>query len=71
MLYKKYHRDFVKRFKKGTVFGSTGRIHRYIVETEPYCDVILIRMTSNKGSWNLVYYNGRINKNLHVIQEIS
>ena len=72
MLYKKYHRNFVKQFKFRAVFGTTG-IYRYIVETEPYYDGILkaIRMISGKGYWNLVYQGGQINENLHVVQEIS
>ena len=68
MLYKKYHRNFVKQFKFRAVIGGTG-IYRYIVETEPYYDGILkaIRMISDKGGWNLVFPEGQLNKNLHVV----
>lgn len=68
MLYKKYHRNFVRQFKFRAVFGATG-IHRYIVEIEPYYDRIFkgIRMTCDKGNWDLVPYNGIINKHLHVV----
>lgn len=68
MLYKKYHRNFVKQFKKRAVFGRTG-IHRYLVETEPYYDAFFkgICIVSDKGCWNLVFPDGQLNKYLHVV----
>lgn len=68
MLYKKYHRNFVRQFKVRAVFGTTRAIYRYIVEKEPYYDGVFkgIRIISDKGNWDLVY-DGRINKYLYVV----
>ena len=77
MLYKKYHRNFVKRFKKGVKFGY-GREpeeYVYVVRKEPWCDLtfwngnpqIRIRIIdSGHGSWILISQNGSIDYNLKV-----
>lgn len=68
MLYKKYHRSYVRQFKKGTEFVCNGE-KKYIVEKEPY-----IRLTDIYGqktihiddklyTWSLVLPTGRIFKN--------
>lgn len=45
MLYKKYHRNFVKRFKKGTVFKYNYSPTTYSVIDEP---IIVLRSISVK-----------------------
>ena len=68
MLYKKYHRNFVRKFKKGTVFKWNGTLSGEIVRKEPYYDNGMIWVIDNEyGKWDLVYYNGRINKHLYVV----
>lgn len=79
MLYKKYHRNFVKQFKKGTKFGHSNECSRYkaysysmIVEIEPtiYDGGIYVISKCSYG-WILVFPSGRLIKDIDVIQEIS
>ena len=66
MLYKKYHRFYVSQFKKGVKFRYKS--HKCVVTREPYYYNEMIYVTdSDSGRWELVYYNGRINKYLHVV----
>lgn len=84
MLYKKYHRDFVKQFKKGAKFR-----HTFSNGTEAIVEVIkelpIIELTfyghlpyiatkyvngSKKVILPLVFWNGQLVKR-YVIQEIS
>lgn len=58
MLYKKYHRNFVKQFKKGVKFNI---ISEEEVMREPWYDKVnkTICMTGSKyGGWNLVSSDG-------------
>lgn len=81
MLYKKFHRNFVRKFKKGTEFSyKTSRnrdTYRDTVRVEPYALTNFhssrVRVESNENDWilTLVFENGIINKYLHAIQEIS
>lgn len=74
MLYKKYHRNFVKQFKKGTKFRYCHGGTKHIVEREPYYDGIFkgIRMTSGRYSgWNLIFPDGQLVVDIDVVQEIS
>lgn len=69
MLYKKYHRNFVRQFKKGTVFKWNRSLSVETVMKEPYYfnDKFIFIKDSKYQQWDLIYYNGRINKNLYVI----
>lgn len=82
MLYKKYHRDYVKQFKKGTKFVFNSSIYsgitiRNMVEVEPFWDRgIYVTEKFSDGNWALVDYNGKVNYyeievEKDVIQEIS
>ena len=76
MLYKKYHRNFVKQFKKGVKFnvGCRSFSGKFRVTREPSLDPLSSRIYIEDGklyTWTLMYVSGRINKYLHVIQEIS
>ena len=67
MLYKKYHRNYVKQFKKGVKFNI---ISVESVMKEPRYDIInkIIYITGSKyGCWNLVFPDGRLDKCRHVI----
>ena len=71
MLYKKYHRSYVRQFKKGAKFMW----NRCAVETvmkEPYiCNGFIFMKDSKYSCWDLVYSRAEINKYLYVVQEIS
>ena len=70
MLYKKYHRNFIRQFKKGVKYECFSG--RYIVSKEPYYRGEEIRIIDSKCSvWVLVCMDGKINKYINVIQEIS
>lgn len=80
MLYKKYHRNFVRKFKKGTKFEyieGRGPGIKFTVSIEPYSDWrywkgIGIRIkTSGENLWNLVYPEGQLEEDIYAIQEIS
>lgn len=63
MLYKKYHRKFVKQFKKGVKFECINSVRRYIVEKEPFYGGNIC-ITGECSVWVLVYMDGSINNNL-------
>ena len=73
MLYKKYHRNFVRQFKKGIVFKWNRSLS--VVMKEPYYDNKDIFVTDKKYySWILVSRDGSINRDIkveNVVQEIS
>lgn len=67
MLYKKYHRNYISKFKKGTRYGYkaySGEIYKDIVRREPFYNNGGINITGKKFGWTLVYSGGRINKDL-------
>lgn len=73
MLYKKYHRSYIRQFKKGTEFVYNGE-RRYIVEKEPYIlqtDIYgqkTIHVDDKLYTWSLVLPAGRIFKGyIHVV----
>ena len=74
MLYKKYHRNFVKQFKIGAKFKF---IHSNnlteIVNAGPFYFKRSNHIEVQAGYiwWRLIYQNGKINKNLYVVQKIS
>ena len=62
MLYKKYHRNYVKQFKKGVKFRwktgvDTVRIEPYKIGITDYYEV---RMTGNRYDWILVTLGGQL-----------
>ena len=72
MLYKKYHRNFVKQFKVGVRFNHyITQLSVYTVVHEPQYSIsnhcIEFQSSSNNVMWNLVYPNGEINKYLNVV----
>ena len=73
MLYKKFHRNYVRQFKKGTVFSF--ETHRDVVNKEPYTLIDWgnhIRITGINYDLVLIYSNGSINIKIEkdAIQEI-
>ena len=74
MLYKKYHRNFVRQFKVGVRFNYYLITQlSYTVVREPQYSISnhCIEFLSNRNNTRLVYLDGRINKYINVIQEIS
>lgn len=75
MLYKKYHRNYVSRFKKGTKIKFIYPNYHYFVisevKREPFIEEHdLIKVSNTKPgeeNWVVVFPNGEINKNLSVI----
>lgn len=65
MLYKKYHRNFVRQFKEGTEFRY--KTYRDVVLKEPHFDYGCIRITGDKYYLVLVYSSGRINYNIKIV----
>ena len=79
MLYKKYHKDFIRKFKKGSRFNSIigykfYNISSYIVVKEPYYSTyyLHIELQSNTciPSWTLIYPSGRINLDIKAIEDV-
>lgn len=79
MLYKKYHRNFVRQFKKGTKVNiryNKYPNHDFIME-EPFIEHSWgINIIDNKDcKWTLVFLSGKIDCSIkieeNVIQEIS
>lgn len=75
MLYKKYHRSYVRKFRKGTEFSY--KTYRDVVNKEPYTLIGCgnIRITGINYDLVLLYSDGTTNYNIEigkdVIQEIS
>ena len=68
MLYKKYHRNFVKQFKKGAKVMCIKAIIE--VTKEPYLpnsSPSRINIDDGEFIWTLVHSKGKINKYLHAI----
>ena len=66
MLYKKYHRNYVKQFKKGVKFDI---ISVEEVWKEPWYDNVnkIIYITGSKyGRWDLVFPNGKVEYNIKI-----
>jgi len=74
MLYKKYHRDFVKKFKKGVKFRHEGFDGFKEVEVEPFImnyryvihvDAMVIQngdIDNFPEHWTIVFPDGRLGK---------
>ena len=74
MLYKKYHRNFVKQFKIGARFKFKFVSRTEIVKDGPYyfnTNYNIEVRGSGRVWWELVCPDGKINKYLYVIQKIS
>lgn len=75
MLYKKYHKNFVRQFKKGVKFKTSDLGYKVveIVVNEAYIfwdGVICI--DSEKGRSRLIPFDdGKLNVDIYVVQEIS
>jgi len=73
MLYKKYHRNFVKQFKKGVKFKlSKESNYIHITITDPFIDLIFGEpyVTVRIGEatlFELVYISGRLTGSYYVI----
>lgn len=66
MLYKKFHRNYVKQFKEGARFAiGSGKSGKVI--SEPFCLFKSIYIGDSEHLWILVLPNGQTNKNLYVI----
>lgn len=65
MLYKKYHRKYVSRFKKGAKFRY--REYEGIIEIKPWWSGRRIYINVNWINWTLVFPNGRLERNIFII----
>lgn len=67
MLYKKFHRNYVRQFKKGTEFSY--ETHRDVVNKEPYTLINWgnhIRITGIYYGLVLIYSDGRIDYSIKI-----
>ena len=72
MLYKRYHRNFVKQFKKGTRFDRTTCSAWDRVKVEPYVfDRKIYIIDLSPCFVILVDSDGKLIKDINVIQENS
>ena len=62
MLYKKYHRNFVRQFKEGTKFRRNIRKPLVdVVKKEPYVSIYYeVRIAGSKDDWILVTLSGQL-----------
>lgn len=69
MLYKKYHRNFVKQFKKGTkiAIGSGESYYSDKVIGKPLYMYNSIYIGDSKYLWILVLPSGKTNKHIYVV----
>jgi len=74
MLYKKYHRNFVRQFKKRTKFRDKySPCEKDIVEIEPRISKdndIKILGKYNRVWVEVVFYNGKIDDYIKVIEDV-
>mgnify|MGYP003538268817 FL=1 len=73
MLYKKYHRNFVRQFKVGVKFSyETYRFHRDIVKREPYIGYghCGIWMTGKEDGWILVFSDGKVEYKVKIEKDV-
>lgn len=69
MLYKKYHRNFVRQFKKGVSFKypfSRTKVFSNKVIIEPH--IIIGRVCVN--SWTLVFSRGHLDKSFIIEEDV-
>lgn len=71
MLYKKYHRNFVRQFKGGVRYKCFSGGKRYIVAKEPYYRGEEIRIIDSECSvWVLISMDGTINCKIKVLNAV-
>lgn len=74
MLYKKYHRNYVRQFKKGVEFVYSNMLDKITlkitVEVEPWLYGEKIYVTEKFGNWILVFPGGRINYNIKIEEDV-
>jgi len=70
MLYKKYHREYIRQFKKGTEFSY--ETHRDVVNKEPYTYIGYgnIRITGINYDLILVFSNGTTNCKIKIEKDV-
>ena len=68
MLYKKYHRQYVREFKVGVKFDY--KTYRDVVEKEPYYYNGGIHITGNKYYLVLVHSDGTTNYNIKIEKDV-
>lgn len=66
MLYKKYHRKFVGRFKIGATFKLCN-YHSKITKPCYITGYSTIEIEENNFMWIVVFSSGKINKRLHAV----
>lgn len=84
MLYKKYHRNYVKQFRKGVIAeyvieGSETKVFKYVVDKEPHiecgnihCFIYSQERPSQVVDQIIVLFDGMIFKDIvNAVQEIS
>ena len=84
MLYKKYHRNYVKQFRKGVIAeyiieGSETKVFKYVVDKEPHiecgnihCFIYSQEHPSQIIDQIIVLFDGIIFKDIvNAVQEIS
>lgn len=73
MLYKKYHRNYIRQFKEGTRFKYNYKCYTYTVIKEPYYSTyyqhIEFQSTSIIPVWTLIYPSGFINYDIKIVGE--
>lgn len=69
MLYKKYHRNYVKQFKKGTkiAIGSGEDYYSGKVVNDPFYMYSSVYIGDIKHLWILVLPSGKTNKHIYII----
>ena len=71
MLYKKYHRSYIRQFKKETKFewiNYREEIIRDTVKIEPYItDHYEVRITGDTGVWELITSIGQLDDKINIV----
>ena len=75
MLYKKYHRNFIRKFKKGVKCYRTDSPLFYKIVKEPYYSKVSHRIefwddSSFLGTWPLIFSWGSINHKINVLNAV-
>ena len=76
MLYKKYHRNYIRQFKEGTevIYKTCDVTIKDTVKLEPYYDKVYgsrsIYVTGYKYSWPLVHYNGKLDYKTEIVEDV-
>ena len=68
MLYKKYHRNFIRQFKKGVKYECFSGC--YTVDKEPYSYYNIRIIDSECSVWILISRDGSINNKIKVLDAV-